>query len=134
MFNSKELAEYFRVRAGIRQRFRQRIFFDNSYLNGIEVENLKFITDYEKAHNLISKKAVPMGIHFYEYLRGDSFFVCNREYIEQLRKFFQGIRRQNFADTDKKQYYGSCGRNRAICNRFRVVDSHDAEKTGKNNG
>lgn len=26
--------------------------FDNAYLNGIEIENLKFITDYEKAHNL----------------------------------------------------------------------------------
>lgn len=51
MFNSKELAEYFESKSWYTPTIPAEEF-DNSYLNGIEVENLKFITDYEKAHNL----------------------------------------------------------------------------------
>jgi len=51
MFNSKELAEYFESKSWYTPRIPAEEF-DNSYLNGIEVENLRFITDYEKAHNL----------------------------------------------------------------------------------
>lgn len=51
MFTSKDLAEYFEGKSWYTPSIPAEEF-DNAYLNGIEIENLKFITDYEKAHNL----------------------------------------------------------------------------------
>ena len=51
IFKSQELADYFKEKSWYVPTV-QPEQFDNSYLNNIEIENIKFITNYEKAHNL----------------------------------------------------------------------------------
>lgn len=51
IFNTKELADYFAGKSWYTPSISPENF-DNSYLNSIEIENLKLITNYEKAHNL----------------------------------------------------------------------------------
>lgn len=51
IFNTKELADYFAEKSWYTPSISPDNF-NNSYLNSIEIENLKFITNYEKAHNL----------------------------------------------------------------------------------
>lgn len=51
MFKSQELTDYFKSKSWYVPSIPPEQF-DNSYLNTIEIENLKFITNYEKAHNL----------------------------------------------------------------------------------
>lgn len=51
IFNTKELADYFAGKSWYTPSISPENF-NNSYLNSIEIENLKFITNYEKAHNL----------------------------------------------------------------------------------
>lgn len=51
MFKSQELADYFKSKSWYVPSIPPEQF-DNSFLNTIEIENLKFITNYEKAHNL----------------------------------------------------------------------------------
>lgn len=51
MFKSQELADYFKSKSWYVPSIPPEQF-DNSFLNTIELENLKFITNYEKAHNL----------------------------------------------------------------------------------
>lgn len=51
IFKSEDLAEYFASKSWYVPSV-PADQFDNSCLNNIEVENLKFITNYEKAHNM----------------------------------------------------------------------------------
>ena len=51
IFKSEEIASYFASKSWYIPSIPPEQF-DNSYLNAIEIENLKFITNYEKAHNL----------------------------------------------------------------------------------
>jgi cytoskeletal protein RodZ len=51
IFNSEELISYFAEKSWYSPSISPEKF-DNSYLNAIEIENLKFIANYEKAHNL----------------------------------------------------------------------------------
>ena len=51
MFKSQELTDYFKSKSWYVPSIPPEQF-DNSYLNTFEIENLKFITNYEKAHNL----------------------------------------------------------------------------------
>lgn len=51
IFDTKELAEYFEGKSWYNPTI-PADQFSNSYLNTIEKENLKFILNYEKAHNL----------------------------------------------------------------------------------
>lgn len=51
IFNSRDLADYFAEKEWYVGSVAPEAF-DNSYLSTIELENLKFILDYEKAHNL----------------------------------------------------------------------------------
>lgn len=51
IFKSEEIASYFASKSWYIPSVPPEQF-DNSYLNAIEIENLKFITNYEKAHNL----------------------------------------------------------------------------------
>ena len=51
MFKSQELSDYFKSKSWYVPSIPPEQF-DNSYLNTFEIENLKFITNYEKAHNL----------------------------------------------------------------------------------
>ena len=51
IFKSDDLADYFASKSWYTPSV-SADQFDNSYLNSIEIENLKLITAYEKAHNL----------------------------------------------------------------------------------
>lgn len=51
VFKSKDLAEYFREKKWYKGTVAPELF-DDSMLNAIELENLKFITNYEKSHGL----------------------------------------------------------------------------------
>ncbi|MGN1140176.1 MAG: YARHG domain-containing protein [Oliverpabstia sp.] len=51
IFKTEEIASYFEGKSWYTPSISPEQF-DNSYLNSIEIENLKFITNYEKAHNL----------------------------------------------------------------------------------
>ena len=51
IFKTEEIASYFEGKSWYTPSIPPEQF-DNSYLNSIEIENLKFITNYEKAHNL----------------------------------------------------------------------------------
>lgn len=51
IFKTEEIASYFEGKSWYAPSIPPEQF-DNSYLNSIEIENLKFITNYEKAHNL----------------------------------------------------------------------------------
>ena len=51
IFKSDDLADYFASKSWYTPSV-SADQFDNSYLNAIEIENLKLITAYEKAHNL----------------------------------------------------------------------------------
>ena len=51
IFKSDDLADYFASQSWYTPSV-SADQFDNSYLNAIEIENLKLITAYEKAHNL----------------------------------------------------------------------------------
>ena len=51
IFKSEDLASYYGEKSWYVPSIPPEQF-DNSYLNAIEIENLKFITNYEKAHNM----------------------------------------------------------------------------------
>lgn len=51
IFKTKEISSYFEGKSWYTPSI-PADQFNNSYLNSIEIENLKFITNYEKAHNL----------------------------------------------------------------------------------